>query len=378
LAETIGLVLAAPLIARTDLPAFEASAMDGWAVAGPGPWRVCGEGILAGDRPGPLNHGSAQRIATGAMVPAGTRAVLRLEAGKVIGNVLHGPESLPDGCDIRPRGQECSAGTPLLRTGSPVTPMAAGLAAAAGHDRLLVHRRPAVRLLVTGGEFVCTGTPGPGRVRDSLSPLLVPMLRTFGVELLNPQMTGDDAAPLRQGMSAPDSDVVITTGSTSRGPTDHLRGALAELNARLLVDSVAVRPGHPMLLAELPPGHSGTSRWVVGLPGNPLAAIAGLLSVGLPLLRGLLARSEPDPQFLPVVGALTRHPRDTRLVPVRTDGGWAAALPYDGSAMLRGVALADAFAVVPPGTRAAGTRLEVIPMPGDAPRGLGVSRQSRT
>jgi molybdopterin molybdotransferase len=364
LSEAVGLILAAPLVARTDLPAFDVSAMDGWAVAGPGPWRVHREEILAGDHPAPLTSGSARRIATGATVPPGTRAVLRLEEGAVTDGMLRGPASLANGRDIRPRGQECRMGTPLLDSGSLVTPVAAGLAAAAGHDRLLVHRRPRVRLLVTGGEFVPSGTPGQGRVRDALSPLLVPMLRTCGAEFLERGSTGDQDGPLRQGLTASDADVVVTTGGTSRGPTDHLRRVLEELDARLVVDSVAVRPGHPMLLAELSPGSGGTPRWLVGLPGNPLAAVVGLVTIGLPLLRGLLARPQPEAQFLPVAGALTGHPRDTRLVPVRTDSGWATALPFDGAAMLRGAALADAFAVVPPGGGAAGSRLEIIPLAG--------------
>jgi molybdopterin molybdotransferase len=367
LAEALGHVLARPLAALTDLPSFDTSAMDGWAVAGPGPWRVQGRGVLAGGRPEPLADGTAVLIATGARVPPGATAVLRREHGEIAaGDLLHdaGPGPVAAGRDIRPRGEECRSGEPLLPAGTAVTPAALGLAAAAGYDELVVHRRPTVELLVLGDELLESGLPGDGRVRDALGPLLPPWLESCGAEVTGRRMVADDYAVLREALLHSRADVVVTTGSTAAGPVDFLHAALSEAGARLLVDSVAVRPGHPMLLAELPPAADGRARRLVGLPGNPLAAVAGTVTLAMPLLRRLGGHPTASPRRLRAAAQLPGHPRDTRLLPVLLADGEVVPLPFDGPAMLRGLALADGLAVVPAGGVAPGAAVEILDVPG--------------
>ncbi|MFD4318250.1 molybdopterin molybdotransferase MoeA [Streptomyces sp. NPDC058548] len=369
LGEVLGQVLARPLAALTDLPPFDSSAMDGWAVAGDGPWRLRGRGVLAGAQPPPLAHGTAVPIATGARLPSGAGAVLRREYGEVdarTGMLLDRTAGLLEsGCDIRPQGQESRAGEALLPAGTTVTPAVLGLAAAAGYDRLAVHRRPVVELLVLGDELLESGLPRDGRVRDALGPLLPHWLSgQGGADVTGRRLVSDDFRPLYEALRDSTADVVVTTGSTAAGPVDFLHDALAELGARLLVDSVAVRPGHPMLLAELPPRADGRPRRLVGLPGNPLAAVAGTVTLAVPLLRRLGGRTDTEPARATCAAALPGHPRDTRLLPVRRIAGEAAPLPFDGPAMLRGLALADGLAVVPPGGVAAGGDVEVLPVPG--------------
>ena len=381
LAHAAGHALAAPLTALTDLPAFDTSAMDGWAVSGPGPWTADQRGILAGEAPGALAAGTARRIATGAAVPAGASAVLRLEDGLAAGEVLRSSVPLSAGRDIRPRGQECAAGMTLIEAGATVTPALLALAAAAGHDELRVHRQPAVRLLVTGGELARSGIPRDGRVRDALTPLLIAWLEARGARLDGWRLLGDEAGPLEEEIRDCPADVIITTGSTSVGPTDLLHGALGAAGARLIVDSVAVRPGHPMLLAELapagqvtsPPGNrpsgehldGGSGRWLVGLPGNPLAAVSGLVTLAQPLLRRLGGHPRPATRTLIVDEGIDGHPRDTRLLPALAEDTRAVPLPFDGPAMLRGVAAADVLVVVPPEGAPAGGRVTVISMTPD-------------
>lgn len=362
LGDAAGHALAAPLAALTDLPAFDTSAMDGWAVAGPGPWALLSAGISVGRVPGPLTRGAARRIATGAPVPAGTSAVLRLEDGFAAGPVLHSAVELAPGRDIRPRGQECVTGALLVDAGTTVTPALLGLAAAAGHDDLLVHRKPAVQVLVTGDELLQSGLSAAGRVRDALGPLLVPWLAEAGATLHGKAALSDDPAALRAQLHDCQADVIITTGSTSVGPTDLLHRLLAEAGARFLVDSVAVRPGHPMLLAQLAAGPAGQLRWLVGLPGNPLAAVAGLVTLALPLLRRLGGHRTAEPLRLPAATAVQGHPSDVRLIPVTLTGGAVLPLRFDGPAMLRGMALADVLAVIPPGGASEGTLVETIPL----------------
>ncbi|MBD0734576.1 molybdopterin molybdenumtransferase MoeA [Streptomyces sp. CBMA29] len=363
--DLLGMTLARALTALTDLPSFDSSAMDGWAVAGPGPWRLRGASVLAGQqRPAePLLVGHAAPIATGAAVPTGTTAVLRSEHGwtqrRTDGEWLQvrSPHPAPaPGQEVRARGQECGGGEELLPAGTVVTPAVLGLAAAAGYDELTVTVRPRVEVLVLGDELLDHGLPRSGRVRDALGPMLPSSLRALGAEVVAVRRLVDDADILRRTVRESTADLVVTTGGTAGGPVDHLHPVLAALGAKLLVDGVAVRPGHPMVLAELP---SGTH--LIGLPGNPLAAVSGVLTLAAPLLRTLAGRPVPAPYAAPLTADVPGHPVDTRLVPVVFDDDSAARLlTYSGPAMLRGLAAADGMAVIPPGGARAGDETAVL------------------
>ncbi|MEO3751621.1 molybdopterin molybdotransferase MoeA [Streptomyces sp. B6B3] len=364
--ETLGATLAAPLTALTDLPAFDTSAMDGWAVAGPGPWRLTGRPrVLAGvGRAVPLTDGQAVPIATGARIPEGTTAVLRAERGSVLTNSPVAPGQLRGatpgpGADIRPRGQECRSGTTLLDSGAPITPAVLGLAAAAGYDGLAVHPRPRAEVLVLGDELLYQGLPHDGRIRDALGPMTGPWLTALGARVLVTRRLGDDADALHEAISTSRAELIVTTGSTASGPVDHLRPVLRRLGAPVLVRGVAVRPGHPMVLARTPDGVP-----LVGLPGNPLAAVSALLTLAAPLLRALSGRAEPDTRRAELTTAVRGHPSDTRLVPVDCPAGSdARPLSYAGPAMLRGIASAAALAVIPPGGAEAGVQIRLLDLP---------------
>jgi molybdopterin molybdotransferase len=368
LAEALGLVLAEPLLALTDLPSFDTSAMDGWAVAGPGPWTVRDDGALAGEeRPAPLSDGEAVRIATGARIPQDTTAVLRSEHGRVDAKgMLHAVREVGHGQDIRPRGQECRTGEHLLPAGTLVTPAVLGLAAAAGYDTLAAVPRPRVEVLVLGDELLTEGLPHDGRVRDALGPMLPPWLRALGAEVTGVRRIGDEAEALRQAVTRSEAELIVTTGGTAAGPVDHVHPVLDRVGAEVLIDGVAVRPGHPMLLAR-----TGGHQLLAGLPGNPLAAVSGLLTLVEPVLRTLAARPAPEPYTLPLQSAVHGHPHDTRLVPVVLRGDLAVPVRYNGPAMLRGVAAADALAVVPPGGARSGQEAELLDLPWAA-AGIGV------
>ncbi|MGW1883411.1 molybdopterin molybdotransferase MoeA [Streptomyces sp. NPDC001970] len=368
--RALGQVLAEPLTALTDLPPFDTSAMDGWAVAGPGPWEVrsSGSGILAGhSEPEALTDGSAVRIATGARIPTGATAVIRSEHSHSDGSGhLHAQRQVTHGQDIRPRGQECRSGDQLLPAGVPVTPAVLGLAAAAGYDQLLTVRRPRVEVLVLGDELLTEGLPRDGLIRDALGPMIGPWLRALGAEVLATRRIGDDAEALHQAVISSEADLLVTTGGTAAGPVDHVHPVLSKAGAELLVDGVAVRPGHPMLMARLAPG-----RYLVGLPGNPLAAVSGLLTLAEPLLRGMSGRAATAaPYRASLRDEVHGHPHDTRLVPVVHRGDRLAPLHYNGPAMLRGIAAAHGLAVVPPGGARPGDGLEVLELPW-SPNGEG-------
>ncbi|MGW6026898.1 molybdopterin molybdotransferase MoeA [Streptomyces sp. NPDC055099] len=364
LGQALGLVLAAPLVALTDLPSFDTSAMDGWVVAGPGPWDVRADGILAGHgRPEPLSDGEAVRIATGARVPQEATAVIRSEHGLTDDKGrLHPRRDVTQGQDIRPRGQECRSGDQLLPSGSLVTPAVLGLAAAAGYDELPVVPRPSAEVLILGDELLTQGLPHEGLIRDALGPLLPPWLRSLGADVIAVRRLGDDAEALHQALTTSAADLIVTTGGTASGPVDHVHPILRRIGAELLVDGVAVRPGHPMLLARIRP-----DQHLVGLPGNPLAAVSGLLTLAEPLLRTLSGRPAPSPYTAVLREDVHGHPHDTRLVPVTLRADHAVPLHYNGPAMLRGIAVADGLAVVPPGGARRGQELEVLDLPWAGP-----------
>ncbi|MEV7847302.1 molybdopterin molybdotransferase MoeA [Streptomyces cyaneofuscatus] len=370
--RALGHVLAEPLAALTDLPSFDTSAMDGWAVAGPGPWTYEeGVSLLAGVRESPaaarLPDGTAVRIATGARTPADTTAVIRSEHAHVdeARGLLSTRRPVVTGQDIRPRGQECRSGDELVPAGTVVTPAVLGLAAAAGYDALPAVPRPRVDVLVLGDELLAAGLPHDGLIRDALGPMLGPWLRALGAEVSGPRRLGDDAEALREALTSSDADLIVTTGGTASGPVDHVHPVLAALGAELLVDGVTVRPGHPMLLARFAPD----GPHLVGLPGNPLAAVSGLLTLAEPLLAGLAGRPAQDAYRALVHADVPGHPHDTRLVPVVHRAGRAggrdhvAPLRYNGPAMLRGIAAADGLAVVPVGGVRSGTEVEILDLP---------------
>jgi molybdopterin molybdotransferase len=143
---------------------------------------------------------------------------------------------------------------------------------------------------------------------------------------------------------APSVSVIVVTGSTSVGATDRLRPFIERIGARWVVDTVACRPGHPQLLADL-----GRGRWLVGLPGNPFAALVAAHTLLAPLLAGLTGRPQSPLLLTPINGAVPPgKPGQTRLLPVVWDGNGVQVMAGHQPAFLRGAALADAIAVIPP------------------------------
>jgi molybdopterin molybdotransferase len=358
LAHATGSTLAEDLPAVAAIPPFDTATMDGWAVAGRAPWRVVGE-VLAGQRFRALVPGEAVVIATGAQQPAGARAVLRREDGVVASDGLRATTGgLAEGRDVRPAGEEARAGDVLLPGGTVVTPPVLGLAAAAGHDDLLVHQVPTAQVLVLGDELLDEGLPRDGRVRDALGPQAPGWVAGAGGRLLGVERVADREEATLEAIERATAAVVVTTGGTARGPVDQLHAALRRLGGLLVVDQVAVRPGHPMLLCRLPDG-----RLVVGLPGNPLAAAVAFASLAVPAMQGCRAVPLPDLDCSVLASAVGAPEAAHRLVPARREPDQVVPLPHHGPAMLRGLALADVLAVVPPGGVDAGGRVELLPLP---------------
>jgi molybdopterin molybdotransferase len=369
LPEADGRTLAEPLRALTDLPAFPTSSIDGWAVRGAAPWRPIGR-ILAGGVAAPLDEdGTCVEIATGAMVPAGASALIRVEdstrdgAGLVTGTSRDIP-------DWRLPGEEAHKDEELLPAGTVIDPAVIGVAATCGYESLTVRRSPRAGVLVFGDELLISGTPGDGRVRDSLGPQVPGWLRRYGTTVdpagvVGPVRDTLDAhlAALRRALTT--NDLVCTTGGTMHGPVDHLHPALAELGAEYVVNTVAVRPGFPMLLARVP-GEDGRPRFLAGLPGNPQSAVIALITLVAPLLAGLQGRRPPGLVTVRTTDVVAGRGNFTHLALARLghDGRSATPVGHVGSAMLRGLANAHGFVVVRPGSSAAaGADVEFLQLP---------------
>ncbi|MDY7085348.1 MAG: molybdopterin-binding protein [Actinomycetota bacterium] len=333
-----GRTLAEPVHAVTPVPAFDSAAMDGYVVAGPGPWTVAGL-VLAGPGVTPvpaLRPGTAVEIATGAPVPANSEAVLPYEDCHVDGGVVHGARGPRS--HIRRAGDDVRAKAVIVPVGRTMTATGAAAAVQAGVEHVRVRRRPTVTLLVTGDEVVLGGRPGPGQVRDSFTGIVDAVTTRAGGVLHAVRHVRDHPAELGAALDTAGADVVVVSGSSSAGAADHLHALLDERDADWHVRGVACRPGHPQGLAARPGGC-----WVVSLPGNPYAGLVSVLTLLEPLLNALAGRPPVTLPAVPVSGAAKLVPGAVRIVPVR-DG---ALLPPGGSAGLAAVAAADALAVLP-------------------------------
>ena len=375
LEQALGRVLVEDITALQDMPHYASSAMDGWAVNGSGPWIVAESGQR-------LAPHQASPIVTGGLIPPGAKAVLRTESA-VLGTdddglplLLTGGTARPgeprNGQHIRKAGEEAAAGDALVKAGVTLNPAHLAVAALAGHDDLLVQGKPVVKLLLTGAEVVAEGLPVPGQVRDTFGPQLASVVGMLGGIYAGQERIGDSYAEWLAGLEdlppevpepAPlPADVVITTGGTGRSDNDHLRRAVAELGGRLLIDGIAMRPGHPAVLAELPDG-----RFVLGLPGNPLAAMMALSTVGAPLLAALGHGPLPPVQEVPCGTTLEPEPGRTRLMPFRLLYGMASPAKHTGPGMMRGLAAADGVMVVPPHGVQLGELVPVFALPWGPP-----------
>ncbi|MCU7729088.1 molybdopterin molybdotransferase MoeA [Actinoplanes sp. KI2] len=358
LAEAAGRTLAAPLAAVVPLPGFDNAAMDGYAVRGPAPWRVAGR-ILAGHAvlPEPLADGAAVEIATGAPVPPGTDRVVPYEDAGRDGDRVWGADGPRR--HIRWQGEYARPGQQLLPAGAIVTPPVLGLAASVGLDAVAACPRPRVRLLVSGSELVVSGPPPWGRVRDAIGPMLVPLLTSWGADLPATRMVDDDADEFADAVAAcaGDAELTVVCGASSVGPADGLHRALDRLGAVVHVDGVACRPGHPQVLARHGEG------WIVGLPGNPYAALVAAFTLVEPLLAGLAGRAPATPVRAPLVEPVPPDARRTRILPVRRAGDGFRPVGGGQPGYLGGAAGADGFAVLPPGPVAGPVEILRLPWP---------------
>lgn len=351
-----GRVLAEDVIAGFDLPAFDHSAMDGYAFAaadftGPGPWEMPlrGESAAGGALP-VLERGTACRIFTGARLPVGSDTVVPQEDVERSAASVRVARAPAAGQWVRRKGADLAQGAVALARG---TRMHAGHAAlAAGVDRptLLVARRPLVTVLCTGDELRAPGERGPeGSIPESNGTFVACAGRAAGAIVRVAPFVRDDLGAaeraVREALSG--SDLLVTIGGVSVGDRDVMKAALEEAGVELDFWRVAIKPGKPLCVGR----EGGTT--VLGLPGNPASASLTFLLFGVPLLRATQGDREPLPPRwrLPVEGSLKRAAGRMEFLRARIamSGGSARAvlLANQASGAVTSFADADALVVVP-------------------------------
>lgn len=347
LGQALGRVLAETVVSAIDLPTWDNSAMDGFAVRTadlPGRLRVL-ETVAAGAVPQfTVEKGTATRIMTGAPMPAGADAVVMVEDSEVEGEEVSFRHAPREGQHIRRKGSDLRAGTEVLQPGTVLGAGALGLAAAVGVPSLRVVVRPRVGILSTGDEVVETGYPlAPGQIWSSNSRSLAALVEQAGAIPVDLGIVRDDPAALRaafrEGLRC---DILLSTGGVSVGDFDFVKEVLEELGVVMDFWKVWMKPGKPLAFGSI------GSRPIFGLPGNPVSCMVNFLQFVRPMIRKMMG--DPNP-FLPVLRArleapIKRRPDRPELlrVALRHDGEhlWARAVGgHQGSGNLAAMAEAQ-------------------------------------
>jgi len=362
--ESLDRVLAEDIVADTDLPPFNRSQMDGYAVRAedtndaPVRLRIVGESAAGKGWHHQLKAGEAVRIMTGAPVPEGADAVQQVELAHELkdNTVVELLESVALAKSIVERGSEIARGETILRPGVVINPAMQAVLASFGYATVEVSRKPRVAVMATGSELVAVDqVPGQDQIRDSNNYSIAAYAQRAGAVVERLPLIGDITADLATAFdnAAKSCDVLVTSGGVSMGVYDFTKVALKELGAELFFERVALRPGKPTVFARLPNG-----TLVFGLPGNPvsvsvtfnlfartsLLAMQGANDPALTAENGVLAK--------PVKGSLDRESYLPAQLTTNDDGELVAfPLKWGGSSDFIAFARATTLVIIPAGVK---------------------------
>jgi molybdopterin molybdotransferase len=347
-----GRVLSEDLVSGVDLPPFDYSAMDGYAVLsadfqGTGPWQLpVAFEQRAGATGGRLAAGQTARIFTGAELPEGADAVVMQEDTERSGEHVSFRSVPRAGNHVRRRGEDLAKQAVALSRGTRLNAFRLGLVAALDRSHAPVARRPRVALLCTGDELRDAGSPArAGSIPDSNGPSLAALARRAGANVLRLPRTSDDLettrAALREALAS--CDVLLTVGGVSVGDHDVVKTALEAEGVGIDFWKVKIKPGKPLAF-----GRRG-STFVLGLPGNPVSAQLTLCLFGLPLIRALQGdgRATPEPLRVRLATAISQKPGRLGFYRARLEGDVAHVHQNQASGAPTSMAHADALVMVP-------------------------------
>ncbi len=356
LADALGRVIAADVVAPIPLPSFDNSAVDGYAVrhaeialSGETRLKLVGR-VQAGARAArPLGAGEAIRIFTGAPMPEGADTVYMQEDSRIEGDALVVPAGLKLGANRRLVGEDLRQNAVALPAGRRLAPADVALAAALGLRSLKVRRRPRVAIFSTGDEILEPGGKlGPAGLYDANRYLLIGLLRALGAETADLGILSDDVGAITAAIAqaAASHDLVLTTGGISTGEADHVRTAVEQLG-RLVFWKLAIKPGRPVAMGVI----KGAA--FAGLPGNPVAVFVTFVCVVRPLLLRLMGAKAEPLVALPVRAAFRYSKKKGRREYVRValraaGGGWEAVKhPQEGAGVLTSLTETDGLVELP-------------------------------
>jgi molybdopterin molybdotransferase len=360
LRDAVGRVLAEDIVAPVNVPPFDNSAVDGYAVRAEDLGREGETRLTIIDRvtagraaTRDVKAGEAIRIFTGAPMPAGADTVFMQEDCRVEDGAVIVPPGLKRGANRRPAGEDMRAGTAALPAGRRLAVQHVALAAALGLTELRVRRRVKVALFSTGDEIVEPGAKLPhAALYDSNRYLLAGLIARLGAEVTDLGILNDDPSELARAIAAAaeDHDLVLTSGGVSTGEADHVRGAVESIG-RIVFWRVAIKPGRPVAMGVIAAGKSGDGAAFVGLPGNPVAVFVTFVRVVRPLLLRL-AGALPEPLIaMPARAAFSYKKRKGRREYVRvalrpaTDGAIEAFKhAQDGAGVITSLTETDGLA----------------------------------
>ena len=368
LGAALGRVLAADETSGEDLPPFDSSAMDGYAVASTqgGELRVVDEARAGSPAERRIGDGEAIAISTGAMVPEGTVAVVPVERTQIADGRVR-VEGVRDGANIRRAGEDVRAGQVVLTAGTGIGPAEVAMLASMGRAEVRCGGVPRVAIVVTGDELVEAGEPlGPGRIRNSNGPALAALASEAGARVVGVSRAGDDFAATVAALETAlgEADVVCVSGGVSVGEHDHVKPALTELGVEEAFWGIALKPGKPTWF-----GTRGDTL-VFGLPGNPVSAMVTFQLFAHPALSVLTGADPSRARVRARLDAPIRlSPKREQAIRCRlrtADDGWhAEPTGAQGSHMISSMLGADALAIVPAGDGelAAGELVHAEPLP---------------
>jgi molybdopterin molybdotransferase len=355
LSDALGRVLAEEVHAPGDVPPFDNSAMDGFAVrasdSGAGVLlRIVDESRAGAPSGVTVGAGEACAISTGAVIPAGADAVVRVEDTRRQDGAVELLVSVERGRDLRHAGDDIQAGALVLEPGLRIGPAELGVLASVGRANVLAGPRPRVAVVTTGDELVAVDAPlSPGAVRNSGAYVIPALVERAGGRTVSVAHARDDPALIRAAIAgALDADVAVITGGMSVGRHDHVSDVLESLGVTRRFAGVALKPGKPLSF-----GTRGATL-VFGLPGNPVSSLVTFLLFARPALQALGGES---PQRARTVATLAedceREPTRVQAVRCRLElhpDGWRATTTGPQSShILTSLLGADAFAIIPAG-----------------------------
>lgn len=350
LEKCLGRITASPIFASMDVPSFDNSGMDGYALA----WDESVDGrqvvdvIQAGNRPDfVLEKGKAVRIFTGAPVPVGADTVIpqeEIDSGEDM--IFFDAEKFSRGANVRKRGAQCRVGTEVVPAGSAITPGTIGLLASLGIREVEVFPAPMIALILTGDEIIDLGNElQPGQIYNANGPALEAYLLQLGIGEVSVYKVEDEEDEVSRviGEALERSDIVLLTGGISVGDYDFVKGSLEKNGVQGLFYKVRQRPGKPLFVGLR------KEQLVFALPGNPASVLSCFMQYVKPSLLAWMGnpRAWSEPTFLPLSSEYTKKAVLTFFLKAKVENGRAVLLSGQESFNLLPFGVADGLVEIP-------------------------------